>query len=126
MNLVDSCGWLEYFADGPNALFFAKPIEKVADLLVPSLCILEVFKRVLKQRDEDCALQAVALMEQGLVVDLNMPISLHAAKISVDYKLPVADSIILATARAYEAVVWTQDADFKNIDGVKYIAKKKK
>lgn len=70
MNLVDSCGWLEYFADGPNSDFFAPAIENVDDLIVPTICILEVFKRVLQQRDEDSALKAVALMEQGKVVDL--------------------------------------------------------
>ena len=125
MNLVDSCGWLEYFADAPNANFFAKPIEDIENLLVPSLCILEVFKSVLRQRGEDAALQAVALMEQGMIVYLDTSIALSAAKLGLKYKLPLADSIILATAIANDAIVWTQDTDFKDIDGVKYITKKK-
>lgn len=125
MNLVDSCGWLEYFADAPNANFFAKPIEDIENLLVPSLCILEVFKSVLRQRGEDAALQAVALMEQGMIVDLDTSIALSAAKLGLEYKLPLADSIILATAIANDATVWTQDTDFKGIDSVKYITKKK-
>jgi predicted nucleic acid-binding protein len=124
MNLVDSCGWLEYFADAPNANFFAKPIEDIENLLVPSLCILEVFKSVLRQRGEDAALQAVALMKQGRVVDLDASIALRAAKVSLEYKLPLADSIILATAKANDAIIWTQDIDFKGIDGVKYITKR--
>jgi predicted nucleic acid-binding protein len=124
VNLVDSCGWLEYFADGPNARFFASPVEDVKHLLVPSICVLEVFKRVLLQRGEDAALQAVALMLQGVTVDLNAPIAVAAAKISFERNLPLADSVILATARHYHAIVWTQDADFLGIDGVRYVEKK--
>ena len=126
MNLVDSCGWLEYFADGPNANFFAPAINDINSLIVPTICILEVFKRVLQQRDEDSALKAVALMEQGRVVDLNDTLAMNAAKLSLDHKLPMADGIILATAHAQNSVIWTQDADFKGIKGVKYIEKKKK
>ena len=125
MNLVDSCGWLEYFADAPNADFFAKPIEDIENLLVPSLCILEVFKSVLRQKGEDAALQTAALMEQGMIVNLDTSIALSAAKLGLEYKLPLADSVILATAKANDAIVWTQDTDFKDIEGVKYIAKKK-
>ena len=126
MNLVDSCGWLEYFADGPNANFFAPAIEDVDNLIVPTICILEVFKRVIQQREEDSALKAVALMEQGKVVDLNDTLAMNAAKLSLDHKLPMADGIIFATAQVYKSVIWTQDADFKGIKGVKFIEKKKK
>jgi len=121
--LVDSSGWLEYFADDPNADFFAPPIEDVDNLLVPSICILEVFKRVLQQRDEGSALQAVVIMQQGKIVDLNVSIALSSAKIGAELKLPLADSVILATAQANNAIVWTQDADFKGIEGVRYISK---
>jgi toxin FitB len=120
MNVVDSSGWLEYFADAPNADFFAPAIETASELVVPSLSIYEVFKRVLQQRGEDDALQAVGVMAQGLIVDLNMEIAINAAKISVELRLPMVDSIILATARAYSATFWTQDADFQNIEGVQY------
>lgn len=123
MNVVDSCGWLEYLADGPNADFFAAAVEDTSDLVVPSLSLYEVFKKVLQQRGEGDALQAVALMSQGTVVDLNMDLALLAAKISVELHLPMADSIILATARQYEANLWTQDADFADIQGVRYIAR---
>lgn len=126
MNLIDSCGWLEYLADGPNANFFAPAIEDVDNLIVPTICILEVFKRVLQQRDEDSALKSVALMEQGKVVDLNDTLAMNAAKLGLDNKLPMADGIILATAHAHKSVIWTQDADFKGIKGVKYVEKKKK
>jgi predicted nucleic acid-binding protein len=125
MNLVDSCGWLEYFADGTNAKYFAEPIEDINHLLVPTLCILEVFKSILRQRDENSALQAVALMKQGKVIELDTTLALSAAKLGSVYKFPLADSIILATARAFDALIWTQDTDFKHFDGVKYIAKKK-
>jgi len=123
MNLVDSCGWLEYFADGPNVRFFAKPIEDVDNLLVPTICLLEVFKRVFQQRGEAAALQAITNMQEGHVVSLDTPVALTAARISAELKLPLADSVVLATARAHDAVVWTQDADFENIPGVKYKAK---
>jgi len=121
LNLVDSCGWLEYFADGPNASFYASSIENVERLVVPTICILEVFKNVLRQRGENAALQTVAAMEQGHVVALDTSISLSAAKLGAELGLPLADSVILATARAHKAVIWTQDADFKKIDGVRYV-----
>lgn len=123
MNVVDSSGWLEYFADGPNANFFAPAIENVRELIVPSISLYEVFKRILQQRSEDEALQAVAIMQQGQVVDLDVTLALSAAKTSTELKIPMADSIILVTARAYDATVWTQDEDFKGIDGVQYIKK---
>ncbi|HLN87669.1 MAG TPA: type II toxin-antitoxin system VapC family toxin [Candidatus Limnocylindrales bacterium] len=124
MNVVDSSGWLEYLADGPNADFFANSILATADLLVPTLSLYEVFKRVLQQRGEDDALQAVALMQQGMIVELSVSLALSAARISFNDKIPMADSIMLATARAYAATLWSQDSDFENIPGVKYIAKK--
>jgi toxin FitB len=124
MNIIDSSGWLEYFAGGPNAPFFSRPLQKATDLIVPTITIYEVFKTVLRQREESDALQAVALMQQGSVVDLTASISILAAKISLDHNLPMADSIILATGRIYEATLWTQDSDFEGIDGVQYIQKK--
>ena len=125
MNVVDSSAWLEYFANGPNASFFAPAIEQTDDLLVPSLTLYEVFKRILQQTDEGHALQAVAVMQQSTVADLDARIALDAARISVKNKLPMADSIILATAWAYEATVWTQDEDFKEIPGVRFRKKKR-
>ena len=123
MNVVDSSGWLEYFADGPNADFFAPSVEDPERLVVPTVSVYEVFKRVLLLADEGAALQAVVVMQQGKVVDLNQPLALRAATISAQLKLPMADSIILATARSHGATVWTQDADFKGLDGVQYVPK---
>jgi predicted nucleic acid-binding protein len=123
MNVVDSSGWLEYFADGPNAAFFAKAIEATADLVVPTVSLYEVFKRVLQQRSEGEALQAVAVMQQGRIVELSGTLALAAARLSVDLGIPMADSIMLATARAWEATLWTQDADFDAVLGVRYVAK---
>ncbi len=125
MNLVDSSGWLEFFADGPNASFFAAPLKKVDELIVPTISIYEVFKSVLRQRDESAGLQAVALMKQGEVIDLTIDISMKAAKLSLDHKIPMADSIILATGRLYQATIWTQDIDFKGLKDVKFIHTKK-
>jgi len=123
MNLVDSCGWLEYYADGPNADFYAGAIEDIDNLIVPVICIYEVFRKILQQRGEAPALQAVAVMHQGLVVDLSSPLALSAAKIGVELKMPLADSIIRATARVHNATVWTQDAHFKDIEGIRYVGK---
>ena len=124
MNIIDSSGWLEYLADGPNARYFSRPLQNAAELIVPAITLYEVFKTVLRQRNESDALQAVALMLQGSVVDLTATISILAAKISLQNEMPMADSIILATARLYEATVWTQDSDFEGIDGVQYFPKK--
>ena len=100
MNVVDSSGWLEYFAAGPNAKYFAEPIEATAELVVPTVSLYEVFKRVLQQRGEGPALQAVATMQQGTVADFPSPVALSAARISLELRIPMADSIMLATARA--------------------------
>jgi toxin FitB len=125
MNLVDSSGWLEFFADGPNAKFFATPLEDIDELVVPTISIYEVFKSILRQRDESAGLQAVALMKQGQVIDLTTNISMMAAKLSLEHNIPMADSIILSTGQYCQATVWTQDADFKGLKGVKYIRKRK-
>lgn len=124
MNLVDSCGWLEYFANGPNADFFAPAIEDATQLIVPTLCLFEVFKRVLQQRSESDALRAVALMRQGRCIDLDDHLALSAARLSVDLKLAMADSVILCSARWHQAEVWTQDAHFADIPGVNYVVKR--
>lgn len=124
MNLVDSCGWLEYFADGPNADFFAPAIEDTASLVVPSLCLFEVFKRILQQRSEGEALRAIGLMRQSLCVDLDDSLAIGAARLSLESKLTLADSIILYTARQHRATLWTQDAHFLGITGVNYTPKR--
>jgi predicted nucleic acid-binding protein len=123
MNVVDSSAWLEYFSNSKYAKNFAKAIESTENLLVPTISIFEVFKKVTKERGEDLALQAVALMLQGRVVALDVSISLTASKISLELNIPMADSIILATARLHKATLWTQDADFCGLDGVRYFKK---
>ena len=122
MNVVDSSGWLEYFAGGKNAGFFARAIEDSSRLIVPTLSLFEVFKRVVQQRGEPAALQAVALMHQGKVVDLDASLALAAARLSAQERLPLADSVILATARAFNATLWTQDADFEGREGVRFVS----
>jgi toxin FitB len=125
MNVVDSSGWLEYLAEEPNANFFAPAIENIEALVVPVISLYEVFKRVYQQRGEDDALKTVALMMQGQVVDLDTELALSAAKLSLDLSIPLADSMILATAQVYQATLWTQDEHFKGLAGVEYIAKEK-
>jgi len=120
--LVDSCGWLEYLADGTNAGAYAKALEKLNGVLVPTICIHEVFKKVLQERGEGPALEVAALMQRGSVVELNATIAMNAAKLGSELGLPLADSVILATARAHRVPVWTQDAHFKGLPGVRFIS----
>ena len=120
MNVADSSAWLEYFADGPNAEHFAPVVENPEGLLVPSITLFEVFKRVRIQRDAEIALHAVSQMRKGRVVDLDADLAVAAADLSADLSMPLADSIILATARSFGATLWTQDSDFEGIEGVEY------
>lgn len=122
MNLVDSCGWLAYFADGPNADHYAKPLVDPQNLLVPAITLYEVFKVVMRERGEDDALQAIALMRQGWIVELTDSVAIFAAKLSQEFKLPMADSIIYATAKIHQADIWTQDSHFQHLDGVIYFS----
>ena len=124
MNIVDSSGWLEYFAEGSNAEFFAPAIEDTKKLLVPVICIYEVFKKILLQSGVSTAQTHISDMKLGKIIEIDESLALSAAKISFDMKLPMADSLILATARANDATLWTQDEHFKDLDGVKYIEKK--
>jgi predicted nucleic acid-binding protein len=120
-NVVDSSGWLEYFSNGRNAGFFAAAIEDAPRLVVPTLSLFEVFRRVLQQRGEPAALQASALMHQGRVVDLDARLALAAARLSVEEQLPLSDSVMLVTARAHNATLWTQDADFEGRENVRFV-----
>ena len=120
MNVADSSAWLEYFADGPNAKYFANVIENPNELLVPTITLLEVFKRVSQQRDESRALQNIATIQQSKLVELSSALALSAAAFGLRYRLPLADSIIYATARQANALVWTQDSDFEGLEGVQF------
>ena len=124
MNVVDSSGWLEYFADGLNAAFFAAALGDTAELIVPVITVYEVFKHVSLRRGEGAALQAVAIMRQGRIIDVTDTLALSAAQVSIEHRLPMADSLILATAREHEATLWTQDADFCGIPGVEYVVRR--
>lgn len=120
MNIVDSSGWLAYFADEPNAKRFLPPLSEPADLLVPAITIYEVFKVILRESSEDNALLAGMAMQKGAIVDLTPSRAIDAAKLSLEHDLPMADSIILATAQEFGAVIWTQDSHLQNMRNVKY------
>jgi predicted nucleic acid-binding protein len=120
MNIIDSSGWLEYFSDGPNAQHYLPPLNDPSSLIVPVITIYEVFKVVLRESAENEALQAVAAMQKGKILDLNANLAMDASKLSLKHNLPMADSIILATARAHNCVIWTQDSDFQDIENVNY------
>jgi toxin FitB len=123
MNIIDSSAWLTYFAGESQAKHFLELFNDPETFIVPTITIYEVFKVVLREAGENEALQAIAAMKKGKVVDLTQSLALSASKLSLKHKLPMADSIILATAKLYNAVVWTLDSDFQNIDGVKYFPK---
>ena len=124
MNVVDSSGWLEYFTNGPNAKHFASPVRDTANLVVPTVCIYEALKVTLRESSEENAARVFSIMQKGLVVDFTSQIAEQTSRISLDLHLPLADSAILATARAYNATLWTQDAHFSAISGVKYFSKR--
>jgi len=124
MNLVDSSGWLAYFADEQHAKHFQDPLSDPDALVVPTVTLYEVFKVVLRESLENEALQAIGAMQRGKVTDLTSSLAIAASKLSLKYNLPMADSIILATAKEHNATIWTLDSDFKNIKGVKYFPKK--
>lgn len=121
---MDSSGWIEYFADGPNASFFEDAIQDADSLVVPAIMLYEVFKRLLREPDgESLGLRVVAAMQRGNVVELDAELALEAARIAYERRLAMAYSVILATAYQYGATVLTQDSDFEGIRGVKYVEK---
>ena len=120
LQVVDSSGWLEYFADTKRAKLFAPAIEDTARLIVPVLTVYEVFRKFLRERGETDALQAASAMRSGRVIDLDTSLALEAAR----FDLPLADSLIYATARRHDAVLWTQDKDFEGLPGVRYFPRK--
>ena len=123
MNVVDSSAWIEFFVGGPNSDHFRTPITNTDDLLVSSITLLEVYKWTLRRSGREQALRAVAAMRQARVVDLDESLALEAAELGLKHKLPLADSVIYATARSGGAELWTQDADFDGLDGVRFFAK---
>lgn len=125
MNLLDSSGWLAYFTDGPNSDFFAKAILATEEIVVPTIVFYEIFKKTLSDKGEEAALQTVGQLHKYKIVDLDEDLSLSAARISNEHKIPMADSIIYATAKKFGASIWTQDEDFKDLPNVKYIQRKK-
>lgn len=124
LSVVDSSGWIEYFADGPNASFFEAAILDANSLVVPAITLYEVFKRLLREPDgESLGLRVVAAMQRGKVVEFDAELALEAARIAYERKMPMADSTILATAYQHGATVLTQDSDFEGIPAVKYARK---
>ena len=123
MNLVDSSGWLEYFTDGKNSEYFAPVIENTSELIVSVINLYEEYKKILSEKNNNAAIQAIALMQQPNVIDVTESVSILAAGLSIDLKIPMADSIIYATAKMHDAILWTQDSDFKNLEDVKYFKK---
>jgi predicted nucleic acid-binding protein len=124
VNVVDSSGWIEFALDGPNAGIFETPLLDTANLVVPSISVFEVYRFVLRERGREAALTLAASMRQGTVVDLDAALAVEAAELAQAHRLPMADAIIYSVARVHEATLWTQDADLRGLDGVKYVAAK--
>jgi predicted nucleic acid-binding protein len=124
-NVVDSSAWLAWFANAPAAAAFAEAIERTDALVVPTIVLTRVFKAVLRQSGVGDALQAVAFMRQGRVIDLDADLALSAAMLGEERKLALANSIIYATARDLDAILWTQDEDFEGLPNVRYVPKKR-
>ena len=122
--VVDSSGWIEVFTDGPMADRFLRVLAAEDRLMVPAISILEVFKWVLREHSEAQAIQAAAAMQRGVVVDLDSRLAIAAAQLSHALKLPMADSIILATARSHGARLYTMDADFRGLEDVELMARR--
>lgn len=120
MNLVDSCGWFEYMTDGPGADFFTPAIHQIDQLIVPVICLYEVYKATARECGEEAAIEAVAIMRQGVVKEIHEPTALHAAQLSIQHRLPMADSLILAIAKENNATLWTQDSHFKGLRDVQF------
>lgn len=123
MNLVDSSGWMEYFADGKNAKHFAPIIQDLENLVVSTINLYEIYKKIIQQRDENNAIQAIAIMQQANILEVTSQIAIDGAKISIENEIPMADSLIIATARSVNATIWTQDYDFKGLENVKFFKK---
>ncbi len=121
MNVVDSSGWIEYLSRGRNLDAFVEPIYNSDELLVPSVVISEVFRRIYRMFDEEEAYNAVSRMLVNTVVNLDANIAVLTGELSIVHRLALADSIIYSTARVYSATLWTQDSDFEGLEGVRYI-----
>lgn len=121
MNIVDSSGWIEYFINGANAGLFEPLIGDLETLITPTICLYEVFKRVLSEFGEERALEVIGIMSVSQIADLDRQTAIEAARISKELKLAMADSIILATARSHGATLWTMDAHLQEFEGVRYI-----
>jgi len=120
MIVLDSSAWLSYFADERNAGKFSEPLRDYEKLVVPSITLTEVFRSIMRQRDEHTAMLVITQMQRGRVIGLDESLAIEAARCGLEFKLPLADSIIYATARRCDAVVWTQDHDFEGLPGVRY------
>ena len=123
MNIIDSSFWLEYFAGTNAGDIVSDIIENEDELIIPTITLYEVFKKLLLERNEDDALLAIGHMKQGKVIELTEDLSLSAAKISKNYNLPMADSIIYATNLKFNCTLWTQDRHFSGLKCVNYYKK---
>lgn len=124
MIVIDSSGWIEFFADGPHAVEFAARLRNPGSVLTPTIAVYEVYKWIKRERSEEDGLQAVAAMKRTRIVELSEELALTAADLSLSHGLAMADSMMLAVARANNAQLATTDSGFEGIDGVIVFSKK--
>jgi predicted nucleic acid-binding protein len=122
--VIDSSGWIEFFTDGPLADDYANRLRKLVTVITPVIVIYEVYKRLKRELSEDDAVIAVSVMQRSQVVPLNQELALTAADLSLEHGLAMADAIVLATARKFQAELVTSDRDFEDIPGVTYLPKR--
>ena len=120
MNVIDSSAWIAFLTDKPAATHFIEPLQKSSEVAVPTVVLHEVFKFLLRNHSTQVALSAAARMRNCLLVPLDANLALHAAECGINFKLPLADSIIYSTAQSLDAMLWTLDADFEGLPGVTY------
>lgn len=123
MNVVDSCGWLEFFAGGSNKEFFRAPLQDTTRLIVPSMVVFEVCRRTLVLADDATARRVFEFMQQGQIVTLDEENMFQAALNAAKHKLAMADAIIWQTARVHQAKLYTQDVDLRGLPSVQFKAK---
>ena len=121
MIVVDSCGWVERFAGSAHGELYGAAMQDPGEMLVPAVCLTEVFRTLAREAGESAALVGASVMRQARVIALDAELALDAARVGRALGLPLADSIIYATAQAHGAEVWTHDVHFRGLPGVRFV-----
>lgn len=121
MVVVDSSGWIEFFTDGPKANAFARYLKELEQVVTPTVVVYEVYKKIKRERGEVLAKLCLAQIQKTQLVPIDEELAVLAADIGLEFSLPMADSFVLATARAYGAQLITGDSDFREVPGAQVL-----